>query len=91
MTSRSNWAKVIRMLSIMRPEDVLVLISWVTLTKLVLFASKNVSNSAKLTRERLKRSILYTTTMSIFPASMSSFSLVNAGRFRLPPLYPPSS
>ena len=45
---------MIKIFNIILPADVLVLISWVMLTKLVLFASKNVCNSAKLTNGRLE-------------------------------------
>ena len=73
------------MLSIIRPAAFEVSICWVTETNDTPWRSKSFERSVKSQRERERRSILYTTTMSICPASMSLSSSVRAGRFIVPP------
>ena len=83
--SRSNCAKDMRMLSIMRPAAFDVSICWVTETNDTSCCSKSFERSVKSQRERERRSILYTTTTLICPTSMSLRSSVSAGRFIVPP------
>ena len=73
------------MFSIILPADVWVLISCVTLTKATFHLSNRFVSSAKSQMLRDRRSILYTTMMSIFPASQSDSSRCSAGRSVLPP------
>ena len=54
MTSRSNWAKLSRMLSVSRPIEVVVLNCWVTLTKVTLWRSNTSTSLAKSVSERLR-------------------------------------
>jgi hypothetical protein len=65
--------------------DVVVLNCWVTATNEIDLASKASTSLAKSASERVRRSILYTTTTSILPASISASSFRSAGRSRLPP------
>ena len=65
-----------------------VLNDWVTLTKLTSCASNRSTMRVKSGSERLSRSILYSTTMSISPRSTSSSSRARAGRSIVPPEYP---
>ena len=58
VTSRSNWAKDRRMLSVSRPIEVVVLKDWVTLTKVTLFRSNTSTSFEKSMSERDRRSIL---------------------------------
>ena len=58
MTSRSNWAKLSRMLSVSLPIEVVVLNCCVTLTKVTLCRSNTSTSLAKSVSERLSRSIL---------------------------------
>ena len=58
ITSRSNWAKESRMLSVSRPIEVVVLNDCVTLTKVTLLRSNTSTSLAKSISERLSRSIL---------------------------------
>ncbi len=58
MTSRSNWAKLSRMLSVSLPIEVVVLNDCVTLTKVTLLRSNTSTNLAKSISARLSRSIL---------------------------------
>ena len=58
ITSRSNWAKESRMLSVSRPMQVVVLNCWVTETKVTSWRSNASTSLAKSISERLSRSIL---------------------------------
>ena len=58
MTSRSNWAKESRMLSVSRPIEVVVLNDWVTLTKVTPLRSNTSTSFEKSISERDSRSIL---------------------------------
>ena len=58
VTSRSNWAKDSRMLSINRPIEVVVLNCWVTETKDTPWRSKTSTILEKSARLRVRRSIL---------------------------------
>jgi hypothetical protein len=58
MTSRSNWAKLSRMLRVNLPIEVVVLNCCVTLTKVTLWRSNTSTSLAKSVSERLRRSIL---------------------------------
>ena len=58
MTSRSNWAKESRMLSVSRPIEVVVLNDWVTLTNVTPDRSKISTSFEKSISERDSRSIL---------------------------------
>jgi hypothetical protein len=58
ITSRSNWAKDKRMLSVSRPIDVVVLNDCVTLTKVTIRRSNISTSLAKSMSERDRRSIL---------------------------------
>jgi hypothetical protein len=58
ITSRSNWAKDKRTLSVSRPIEVVVLNDWVTLTKVTFRRSNTSTSLAKSMSERDRRSIL---------------------------------
>src|ERR1035437_9693691 len=64
ISSRSNCANEMRMFSVSRPSDVLVLNCCVTVTKHTLCFSKTLSMRVKSSSDRLSRSTLYTTTQS---------------------------
>lgn len=71
--------------------DEAVLNCWVTETNEIPFLSKSSIIRAKSSRDRERRSTLYTTTTSTSPDSMSASSLASAGRSMVPPENPPSS
>ena len=52
ITSRSNWAKDSRTLSVSRPMEVVVLNDWVTETKVTLLRSNTSTSLAKSISER---------------------------------------
>ena len=58
VSSRSNCAKLSRMLSVSRPIEVVVQNDWVTETKVTLFRSNTSTSLAKSVSERDSRSIL---------------------------------
>ncbi len=58
VTSRSNWAKESRMLSVSRPIEVVVLNDWVTETKVTPTRSNTSTSFEKSISERESRSIL---------------------------------
>ena len=58
VTSRSNWAKESRMLSVSRPIEVVVLNDWVTETKVTPARSNTSTSFEKSISERDSRSIL---------------------------------
>ena len=58
VTSRSNWAKDSRTLSVSRPIEVVVLNCWVTETNDTRWASNSSTSLAKSARERVSRSTL---------------------------------
>ena len=58
ITSRSNWAKESRILSVSRPIEVVVLKDWVTETKVTPLRSNTSTSLAKSISERDSRSIL---------------------------------
>ena len=58
VTSRSNWAKLSRMLSVSRPIEVVVLNAWVTETKVTPERSNTSTSFEKSISERDSRSIL---------------------------------
>ena len=58
VTSRSNWAKDSRTLSVSRPMDVVVLNDWVTETKVTSLRSNTSTSFEKSMSERDRRSIL---------------------------------
>ena len=58
VTSRSNWAKESRTLSVSRPMEVVVLKAWVTETNETLCASNISTILAKSASARVRRSIL---------------------------------
>src|SRR5215469_3795621 len=91
MTSRSNCAKDSRTLRVKRPIEVVVLNCCVTETNEAPLASRILPILAKSANERVSRSILYTTTMSIRPAVISASSRCRAGRSIVAPEKPPSS
>ena len=64
---------------------------WVTETKLTECWSNRSMSRAKSSKDRLRRSTLYTTTQPTRLRSMSSINFCSAGRSKLPPLKPPSS
>ena len=68
VTSRSNWAKDNSTLSVNRPMEVVVLNDCVTETKVTPIRSNTSTSLAKSMSERLRRSILQTTTTSMAPA-----------------------
>ena len=67
------------------PIEVVVLNCWVTETNEAPFASRISTILAKSASDRVSRSTLYTTTVSILLAWMSARSCWRAGRSRLPP------
>ena len=83
--ARSNCAKDSRMLSVSRPMEVVVLNCWVTETNDTPLRSKTSTSLAKSDKARVKRSILYTTTISTSPASISAMRRLRPGRSKLPP------
>jgi hypothetical protein len=91
VTSRSNWAKDNSTLRVSRPIELVVLNCWVTETNEAPCASKISTSRAKSASERVSRSTLYTTMMSIRLSRMSASRRCSAGRSMLPPENPPSS
>jgi hypothetical protein len=91
VTSRSNWANESSMLSVRRPMLVVALNDWVTETKLTSALSNASTNLEKSSSERVSRSTLQTTTMSILFAAISASSRVRPERSSVPPEIPPSS
>src|SRR5262245_24890373 len=69
ISSRSNWANDSRTLSVSRPMLELVLKDWVTDTNETPWASNSSMSLAKSASERVSRSTLYTSTMSILPGA----------------------
>src|SRR4029450_5804653 len=74
ISSRSNWAKDSSTLSVSRPMLELVLNDWVTETNETPWASNSSMSLAKSASERVSRSTLYTSSMSILPDQTSAKS-----------------
>src|ERR1019366_7154553 len=77
--------------SVSRPMLVVVLNCCVIDTNETPRRSKTSTSLAKSESARVNRSTLWTTTTSIWPASMSAISRFRAGRSIVPPETPPSS
>src|SRR5262249_25874120 len=86
-----EWANDSRTLSVSRPMLELVLKDWVTDTNETPWASNSSMSLAKSASERVSRSTLYTSTMSILPARTSAKSSCSAGRSSEAPENAPSS
>src|SRR4051794_5008453 len=83
VTSRSNWAKDNSTLSVRRPIELVVLNCCVTETNDTASASKSSTSRAKSASERVSRSTLYTTTISIRPARIIGEQALRRGSLEI--------